>query len=253
MKVLSCLMIMLLASFFVNAQTMRQKVLIYADAGYPPYSYKENNSKLATGIYIDIVQSIFQKMQNKYDISIVPITWQRGIDGTKEGEAFAILPPYKNEKSRPWLSYSEPILTERLAVFCNDSPGKWPESYKEKAVAINYGFVFPNTIFDLLKDNKMILERPKDNKQSLEYLYINKVSCYINDENSVYYSVKLLGLDKEKIYLKTELTSEDGYLAYSNDKKMYPFGESFIHQFNSILLEMKKNNEIEPIIQKFFK
>ena len=160
---------------------------------------------------------------------------------------------FSNLNQPCWLSYSEPILTEQLVVFCNDKDGKWPDSYTGKGVAINYGFAFPKEIFDLIASKKMTLEHPKDNEQSLKFLYQNKVSCYINDKNSIYYTLKSLNYDSNKVYLKAVIENVDGYLGYSHDKKLFPYGDTFIRKFNSLLLKMKKDGEIEAITKSFLK
>ena len=39
-------------------------------------------------------------MKDDYDITLLAAPWQRAIDATKTGVAFAVLPPYSNPKKK---------------------------------------------------------------------------------------------------------------------------------------------------------
>ena len=109
MKIIALCLLLFIESFVwtqgqAQAQTTKPKVLIYADDGYPPYSFGTKETNFSDGIYIRIVSKIFDQMKDDYDITLLAAPWQRAIDATKTGVAFAVLPPYSNPKKRPWLS-----------------------------------------------------------------------------------------------------------------------------------------------------
>ncbi|MES2614361.1 MAG: ABC transporter substrate-binding protein [Bdellovibrionota bacterium] len=244
---------LLFVSSIAWAQINKPKVLVCADAGYPPYSFGEKNSKIADGIYNKIIEKVFEKMKDDYDITLEPFPWQRAVIATKNGDAFGLVPPYKSYTERPWLEYSEPILTEQLVVVCSDKDGKWPESYAGKNIVINNGFVLTKEIYNVFAGHDIHQVTSKNNEQGLEFLFQNKASCYLSDKNSIYYSLKQMKLSADKVHLKSVVASIDGHFGYSTDSKKFPFGKEFIKKFNAILLEMKKKGEVEKIVNSVLK
>ena len=77
-------------------------VEIFCDNSYPPYSYIKN--KKAAGIYTDILMIAFSRMKD-YEIKITPIPWKRGLNLLKEGDGFALYPPYYYPGKRPYIDY----------------------------------------------------------------------------------------------------------------------------------------------------
>lgn len=64
-------------------------VTVYADQGYPPYSYAQDGQP--TGIYHAIVKVAFSRMEGyRIDIKVVP--WKRGTKLLEERQGFVLYP-----------------------------------------------------------------------------------------------------------------------------------------------------------------
>ena len=167
-------------------------VVITADAGYPPYSYLEKGKP--TGIYFHILQKIFENFNSQYSIEIKSLPWNDAVDKVKNGEAFAVYPPYEVPESRPWMEYSDPILQETIAVFCQDPIKKWPEGYLNANIGINYGFAYPPSVFNLFRNYKMHIFALDNNNVALKFFQNKKIDCYVNDRDAVLYTNNTLHL-----------------------------------------------------------
>lgn len=232
-----------------QAQTTKQSVVVTTDQGYSPYSYINKEKQKLDGIYVQIISEAFAKMAPHYNVTISPLAWKAAIDATQNQQAFAVIPPYKHPRMRPWLSYSIPLFTEKLATFCTGEKTTWPKDYQGKQAIINAGFNYPAWIIELLQRSKITILYAKDNDDAVALLNQQKATCYINDEISISYLIKQHKI--KDLYKKIDLSQEDTYLAYNNDKKAFPYGEDFIKEFNRILGEMKKNGDIDRIVKQY--
>lgn len=66
-----------------------QRVTIFADDAYPPYSYAENGR--AVGIYPEILRAA-DVLMTEFEIELQPIPWRRGLKLLEAGRIFALLP-----------------------------------------------------------------------------------------------------------------------------------------------------------------
>ena len=127
-------------------------VTIYADAGYPPYSYDKDGK--AAGLYHEIVAAALARMQG-YKVDIKPVPWKRGMDMLRSGTGFALYPPYMNTKDEPWTwPYSQPLFEEHVVAYCRKDvidakPRKrWPEDFYGLTIGNNAGFIVGGEAFD---------------------------------------------------------------------------------------------------------
>lgn len=107
-------------------------VTIYADAGYPPYSYDQGGK--AAGLYHEIVTAALARMHG-YKVAIKPLPWKRGMALLQSGAGFALYPPYMNTRDEPWTwPYSRPLHEEHVVAVCRKSVLKgrgrqWPQDF----------------------------------------------------------------------------------------------------------------------------
>lgn len=73
-----------------NLHANPQRVTIFADDAYPPYSYAENDR--AVGIYPEILHAA-DVLMTEFEIDLQPIPWRRGLKLLEAGRIFALLPP----------------------------------------------------------------------------------------------------------------------------------------------------------------
>lgn len=67
-----------------------QRVTIFADDAYPPYSYAENGR--AVGIYPEILRAA-DVLMTEFEIELQPIPWRRGSSYSKQEEFLLCFPP----------------------------------------------------------------------------------------------------------------------------------------------------------------
>ena len=235
-------------------------VVIYSDDSYPPYSYKDGD--VAKGAYVAVLKKVFPKMK-EYNVRIEPVPWKRGLSYVEEGEGLAIFPPYYRPKERPWMQFSEPILTETVVVFCRDKVMKkdrpaWPEDYYGLIIGRNTGFSIGGEKFEqAVKAGKINMVEYKSNAQNILTMAKSRMDCYVNDKVSILWELKQLkgagkyseGGEDAKLVEGATIASETGHLGFTA-KDSFPFKNDFLQKFNAILAEMKKSGEIQKIIDE---
>jgi polar amino acid transport system substrate-binding protein len=241
-------------------------VEVYADEGYPPYSYKENGK--AKGIYARILKKAFSRMKG-YKVKIKPVPWKRGLSYLKNGKGFALYPPYFHTNDRPYIwPYSIPILDEKVVVFCREEilarpRPKWPEDYYGLRIGNNSGFKIGGKKFwKAVKEGKIKLQEAKTTTQNIIMLGVRRTDCYINDRLSILWKLKQLkaaGKYEEagrhaKLLEGATISIEQGFLGFTDkDKGKFPFKDDFVKKFDTIIYEMRKNGELQRIVNDFTK
>lgn len=234
------------------------EITVYCDDNYPPYSYLENDK--VSGIYLEILQRAFSEMDG-YNIIISAIPWKRGLQLLKSGKGFALFPPYYRPLDRPYMDYSDPILSEELVVLCREEllnipRNKWVDDYIGLNVGINLGF---KSITE--EDSKKIyIQEYGNNKTNIMKLGLGRIDCYVNDKVAMLWTLKILkekgkydeGGKHSKLLIGASISKEDGFLGYTNknDTEFY-FKDDFNTKFNQIISNMKRNGEIDKIVNKY--
>lgn len=240
------------------------EVTIYADDGYPPYSYVENDE--LKGIYTEIMQLAFSQMQ-EYEITLEGVPWKRGLDLLNKGKGFGLYPPYFLPKARPYIEYSVPILKEEVVVIGRKEimegfdRFRWPEDFYGLTVIQNDGFDIGGDDYNLAVKYGLLFEiRAKNNRSSILMLGLGRADVYINDRLSILFelnNLKNLGIydeggDHTVLIEGPVISSQWGYLGITNrDKGHFGFKREFVFEFNEIITKMKENGEIENIVKKY--
>ena len=245
----------------VPAQTVMVEML--GDDNYPPYSYIENDQP--KGIYVDILKAAFERLPD-FEISFKMLPWKRGLALIEAGEAVAIFPPYHRLAERPFMQpYSEPILLEQVAVFCDASVfgverPVWPDDYYGLRIANNRGFLTPGAaFFDAVKDGIIELNEVASARHGLRMLIQRRVDCYINDAQAIRWELNRLAEAGEfdpaasTIVRGAAAAAEWGYVGYTRrGGGNFPFKETLILRLDRELLAMKQAGEIDRIVDRFF-
>ncbi|WP_186644823.1 substrate-binding periplasmic protein [Fluviispira vulneris] len=240
----------------------KQKILIYADDGYQPYSYIENENP--AGIYYNILKEAFSKLKD-FEVKIEAVPWKRGLAEVEKGNVLAIYPPYYRPVERAWMKYSEKILNEQLALFCRATKSilkkkKWPEDYKGLTVSKNSGFAMPKIIMDAVAKEYIFLSETKETYQNLRKVIAHHIDCYVNDDIAIEIELEKLrrggfynpNSPEEKIIKIMDLSKEFGYIGFlKTQQSKFPFKDKFIKDINVIINDMKKNGRIEEIKQNY--
>lgn len=242
-------------------------VTVYADEGYPPYSYAEKGH--AAGVYADIVKAAFARMPG-YRVTLKPVPWKRGMAMLETGTGFALYPPYYNTKDEPWTwPYSLPLYDEFVVVVCRKEvlakrgAMKWPESFYGLRIGNNAGFIVGGEVFEqAIRDGKMLVEEARDSRTNVIKLGMRRLDCYINDRRSIWWTrdaLKREGLFDEggkhaQLVEAAVIGHEQGFLGFTDrDQGRFPYKNDFVKEFNSVIYQMRRRGEIERIAQQFLR
>lgn len=232
-----------------------QPVVILCDEGYPPYSYAKDGEP--QGIYVEIVNVIASRMTG-YRVSIEPVPWKRGLLYLLQGEAFGIIPPYKRPDERPYMSYSDPILRERLSLLMPERALKqhhmqWPDDFTGLAIGTNAGFSTPlcDKAAKAIAEGRIRWDSSGTTEQNLLKLHRGRLQGYVNDPTGTVAEWARLvrrGDVAGNLVEVAILSEEDGHLGITDqDKGRFPYKYDFIMQFNRILGAMHRKGEVESI------
>lgn len=259
--------LLLAACLTLGARAADIPVIIYADAGYPPYSYEKNGKP--AGLYYEIVRAAFSRMHG-YKIDIQAVPWKRGMALLRTGTGFALYPPYMNLKDEPWTwPYSLPLYEERVVAVCRKDllaakPRRhWPQDFYGLTIGNNAGFIVGGDAFDdAVRAGKLRVEEGKDSETNIIKLGLRRIDCYINDRVSIQWTLNQLKSEGKYIEGGTHaeiaeaavIAVKQGFLGYTNrDNGKYTYKADFVRQFDNAIADMKRSGEIDAIIRQFFK
>ena len=242
-------------------------VTVYADEGYPPYSYDDNGKP--AGIYHDIVKAAAAHMAG-YQVTIVTLPWKRGMALIAHGNGFALYPPYMNVKDEPWTwPYSLPLFDEHVVAMCRKDvvAGKgtmhWPRDFYGLTIGNNAGFIVGGAEFDqAVASGKIHIEEGRDNRTNILKLGLKRIDCYINDRVSILWTKQQLvrdGLYQEgtthaELVEAAVVGTESGFLGFTDrDNGKYPYKDDFVKQFDTVIYQMKRRGEIDRIAADFLR
>lgn len=251
---LSVIIIMAILTLFSGCAMASQKVLVYGDDGYPPYSYVKDNE--IRGIYVDILKEAFSRMDG-YDVEIHALPWKRLLGEMESGKIMAGFPPYR-VASRPWMVYSEPILQENIVVFGLKSKveGKavWPDDFYGSRVGINNGFSYENLLghdgSEAVKGGKLKVEEAMDSPTNLRKLAAGRIDLYVNDQLT---DISGFSSGDDPIVIATVIGGQWGYLGFTSKDDLFPYSDDFKAIFNEIIIKMKKSGKLEELLNKYTK
>ncbi|MBI1771937.1 MAG: transporter substrate-binding domain-containing protein [Burkholderiales bacterium] len=261
MKVLLLMLSTLLAFGLPASAADIIEVSIYADESYPPYSYKENGE--AKGIYPAIFSKAFERMP-AYKVKIKPVSWKRGLMLMETGQGLALFPPYNRPLERPYITNSEPVLTEQVVAFCSENsmkgrkyPATWPDDFHGLKAGVNAGFNIGGDKYKkAVKDGKMFEDQAPSNRSNILKLLLGRIDCYVNDRLSILWEMERIKADgvyadnSQAIVEAAVINQEQAYLGYTNrDNGRYSYKADFMRVLNQILIDMKKSGEIQKIVE----
>lgn len=271
--------IALILTYFISTSVVfsAQEVNISTYDVLPPFAFRDAQGKL-TGVYIETVKKAVSRMPD-YTASFDVVPWSRAKTEAKEGMTFAILPPYfhahdwltETEPKRPYIwPYSMSLFTQYDVVICNEEAltvprTEYPQDYLGLTFAMWRGDGRAGEEFNqMAKDKKISLYLLNDVKSVVRFLLIGRADCTVTSKIPFAWSVKQMKrsgeyqkYDRSGIMLKevAVISSNEGYLGYTDIKseQNYPFKKDFSIKFDVEIYKMKKNGEIQEIVDRFVK
>ncbi len=253
-----------------------QEVEIYTYDVLPPFAFRDKQGEL-TGVYIETVKKAAARMPD-YTISFKVVPWARAKKAAEMGRAFAILPPYfhahdwltDKEPKRPYLwPYSLPLFTQYDVVICNEKVlnkprTEYPDDYLGLKFVMWRGDGRAGVKFNqMAEERKIRLNLLDDVKSTIPPLLVGRADCTIASRIPFAWYIRQMKetgeyqkIDKGVILREVAvISSNDGYLAYTDidDEKNFPYKKDFSIKFDIEIYKMKKNGEIQEIVNKFVK
>ena len=238
----------IILNFFIFAE---EKVVIYCDENYPPYTYIYKNQ--LTGIYVDLMENIDKKLKD-FDIVLEPIPWARAVKMLEVGQAEAIIDAWYRPIERPFMSYSVPMLNEEIVITSiNGKTGNWPKDFVGKKIGINRGFA----VFKEEDKRLLTIEEANSTSDNILKLLTGRIDYYANDKYSILLEISTLVSDKvitpadaKKIKILNSLSKEDGYIGYRKTSN-WKNKNKFVEAVDNEIEKMKKNGELNAIVKKY--
>lgn len=236
-----------------------EKVILYGDENYAPYSYVENGQ--FKGMYVDILNVAAQRLKPAYDVMLQPVPWKRGLADLEFGSAFALFPPGLKRERSYIDRYSVAIYRETVVVFCNDAvmavPRKtFPDDFAGLTVGVNLGFLLSDRLMQAAKLGTVKLESAKNNDANLKKLAGRRIDCFASDRAAARYAAQQL----EGYFATTgftlqeamELSGEDTFIGYSV-KNNPAYKADFIARMDAALEAMKRNGQLAKIVAEYLR
>ncbi|GGY14041.1 substrate-binding periplasmic protein [Paludibacterium paludis] len=238
------------------------EVVVYADAGYPPYAYQEGG--MPRGVYTDILKQAFSRMKG-YSVTIRAEPWPRILASVKRGEYFAFYPPYQHRKERPYVEpYSVAILEERVEPLCREAVmhakrTRFPDDFGGLRILRNASFAIGGEgLASFSAQGRIQLAEVASTSQALRMIAANRADCYLGDPQAVGFELRANPVYDVSGKLLTllpgpEISRNTGHVGYAADGRRFPFKDDFVRQLDAILSRMRQNGEIDAIAKRHFK
>jgi polar amino acid transport system substrate-binding protein len=237
--------------------TATEKIVLYGDEDYAPYSYVEAGH--FKGMYVEILSEAAKMLASDYSVELQPIPWKRGLAELASGRSFALFPP-GFKKERDYIQpYSIPIYRETVVLFCNDKTLKtprenFPDDFSGLTIGINAGFLLSGRLIEAANRGVVKLEPAKGNEANIEKLALNRIDCYASDRAAARFSVKRLpgyfSTVNFQLREAVELSGEDTFIGFSVNNNP-PYKADFISKMNAVLEHMKNNGDIARIEKNY--
>lgn len=205
---LSLFFLFFLLHAYVYSQTVSVSV---SDSDYP-FTYKDENTGKAAGVFTDLVENLFREMG--VSAEIIPLPWNRVLYYGLRGKT-GIIGLYKTKALEEIYDFSDPIYIEKIHLyFLSDeiSPPASFEDLKDKTIGILAGWKYGD-LFESEKNSglfsTMEKQEDRDNFNLLEHRRIDYVLdtelggifCLCADENFRNIRMSSLPLIEEPVYL----------------------------------------------------
>ncbi|MFK5975069.1 MAG: transporter substrate-binding domain-containing protein [Sulfurovum sp.] len=238
-----------------------QKVTIYSDCDFKPYSYCEGDK--VKGISIDIYKAIFSKIDD-YSVEIKGIDLEDGLKKMENSEILMLgTVPYRPKKRAYISDYTESFIYQNEVLYCNRDIGInkpiWPKDFNNTKVAIMKGFNIDESLQNAI-DKGYIELVEGEQKENLDNLIYKKVDCYINDAISL--KGELLKVKEEFKKSDNNISLDDIKAVLSISNNSYHIGFSnanfpaknyLIRKINLAIKIMQNSKEIEEIKSRHLK
>ena len=235
---------LLIAIFLFCFLSLNSKEMTLAYVDFPPYEFQENGE--AQGILVDIVKEIFEDADISLELRFLP--FKRAYESVKNSEIDGLFNFYKTDERLKHFRYSESIINNPLVFFVRrDSDWQFEKlsDLKNAHIGVIRGYTYGDKF-----DNSGIFKKDETNSHVANFkkLALGRIDLYPCDKLVGIHIAMKNSLMSELKILPNTLKEMKGYIGFSKNTD-----KDSINQINEAIMKMKKNNEIENIIDEYLK
>lgn len=225
------------------ATGVAQPLLVTVDDNNPPFMYTRNGQ--ATGAYPAIVRIAFARMGVPVTLEAKP--WARALAELDRGQA-AVAGIYRTEERAQRSDFSDPLLTENIAVFVRN-----PQGYKftgiadlaGKTVGTVRGWSYGDAFDSARKRGLFIAEDTRSDQQNFEKLANGRLDAVLAIEEA--------GLAIVQASRASTTGPLKPYLASNPAHVAFPKGSgnaALLPRLNKAIADMKKDGELDRLLME---
>lgn len=243
MNKLACLL------FFLSALA-HSAPLELVTLNYPPYAYQVDDQ--VQGIAVDLVQEVFDALEQPIQISVLP--WARSLKYVETGKADGIFTVFKTPERETFLDYSrEVLLPQVIALYAkSDTPVAYQGQLAELAPhmiaavhKVSYGKTFDQAVASGQLPN---IRLTYSGDKAMALLLSGRVRLLVSHRYGALYSAsRMAGVDAIT-ELRPELENVASFIAFSKQNKLTLLRD----QFDAELVKMKQDGRYQRIIDAYF-
>jgi len=237
-----------LSALIFSAPALANDPIHLMSEEFPPYQFYEGESKVATGISIEIVQAIQNKIGNTDEIKILP--WNRALKllaKKKNSALFSTARTPAREDKYKWvgpLSKLEMVFFKKKGSAINFT--SLDEAKTVAKIGVTKNVATHEILVNLGFENLDVLKSGSDDK-NLKRLLKGRVDVWPTAYYAGIYSAKRIGIaDQIEAIPNVKLMSGDLYLAFNKDTDSH-----VIHEWQAALDQLKSDGVVEAIHKKY--
>ncbi|MCK7615783.1 substrate-binding periplasmic protein [Roseibium sediminicola] len=247
--IVGCLLLLLNLVLVPSAQA--DEILLLQEDSYLPYMGVADFE--AIGIYSDILDEAQQRL-NPSSFALKAVPWSRAIELVRAGNAQGLVGTYYRPAARPWIrTFSVPLFTEQVGVFCRpgigDESWSYPEDFKGLIFGNNTNFRTPGArFFELVDAGEITLLEAETTAMNLKMLEIGRLDCYVQEQLTTEREIR--GNKLKNVRRVKTISAETAHIGYSASW-MRPEADAFIAEMDRVLTDMHSDGAVNRIIAAY--
>jgi len=240
MKKVMLFKLMLVALLWTNALYANSITLGYH--AFSPYEFKLNDKP--AGIMVDIVQTIFKKVDVQLELKFLP--FKRALTNVKKGQNDGLFILYKTPERMKYFDYTKPLINSPLLFFVRKGSNiKFEKLSDLKGLKIGvmhgytYGSEFDNSPY-------YTLDPGTSHEVNFNKLIKGRTDAYICDKWVGIYTALKENVMSELKTLPVPLKVMSLYMVFTKGKH-----QALIDKINPIVESMTASGEIDKLIDQF--